>query len=374
MNTHEIAMHIQTHRAPAVLATLLEVEGHSYRKAGAMMLFYEGGTIGSLSPGCLESDLQLRTSDLWQKGTPEIVVYDMFSPDDLSWGEAVGCGGKIKVVLEPVQGDLYELMVYASKRLVVGETLVLIREAADKGYTYSLEQDNGRAHYQNKKYPKLSHLAKESLAAGRFSTASIDLVSFHTCLVPKPRLVIFGGGRDAVPVAELAVRVGFRIAVADWREGSVQNVFTGADRVICSPAEAAQRLGVDERDYVLICSHQLQRDRQFLESVIPLAPLYIGIVGSKARISLLLEEFEAPSSLHAPVGLPIGGEGPEEIAVSIVAEMIHIRRVGSRELPKGVKSLESSRDIFGGRAEQADGRVQGFTEIDTGGLTRERRA
>lgn len=374
MNTHEIAMHIQTHKAPAVLATLLEVEGHSYRKAGAMMLFYEGGTIGSLSPGCLESDLQLRTSEVWQKGAPEIVVYNMLSPDDLSWGEAVGCGGKIKVVLEPVQGELYELLVHASSRLAVGEALILFREAADKGYTYSLEQDNGRTHYQSKKYPKLSHLAKESLAAGRFSTASIELVSFHTCLVPKPRLVIFGGGRDAVPVAELADRVGFRIAVADWREGSLQNEFPCADRVICSPAEAVQRLDVDERDYVLICSHQLQRDRQFLESVIPLTPLYIGIVGSKARISLLLEGLVATSSLHAPVGLPIGGEGPEEIAVSIVAEMIQIRRAGSRELPKGVKSLESSRHIFGGRAEQADGRVQGFTEIDTGGLTRERRA
>lgn len=374
MNTHEIAMHIQAHKVPAVLVTLVEVEGHSYRKAGAVMLFFEGGTIGSLSPGCLESDLQLRTSEVWQKGVPEMVEYDMLSPDDLSWGEAVGCGGKIKVVLEPVQGELYELLVHASSRLAVGEALVLFREAADKGYTYRLEQDNGRTHSQGKKYPKLSHLAKESLAAGRFSTASAELIAFHTCLVPKPRLVIFGGGRDAIPVAELADRVGFRIVVADWREGSLQNEFSRADRVICSPAEAAQRLGVDERDYVLICSHQFQRDRQFLESVIPLTPLYIGIIGSKARISLLLEGLVAPTSLHAPVGLPIGGEGPEEIAVSIVAEMIQIRRAGSREQLKGVESLESSRYIFGSRTEQADGSIQGFTEIITGGLTRERRA
>lgn len=374
MNTHEIAKYIQTHKTPAVLATLIEVEGHSYRKPGAVMLFFEGGTIGSLSPGCLESDLQLRTSEIWERGLPEIVEYNMLSADDLSWGETVGCGGKIKVVLEPVQGKLYELLVQASDRLAAGERLVLFREAVERGFTYKLELDIDTSLSQHKKHPKLSHSVKESLMTGCFSTSQAELITFHTCLVPKPRLVIFGGGRDVVPIAELADRVGFRIVVADWREGSLQNDFPRAERIICSPTEVVQRLGVAERDYVLICSHQLGRDKQFLESVIPLAPLYIGIIGSKARIALLLEGLEAPVSLHAPVGLPIGGEGPEEIAVSIIAEIIQIRRAGLRELPKGVDSIESGRNIFGSRAEQADGRVQGFAEIIAGGLARERRA
>lgn len=374
MNTHEIAMHIQIHKAPAVLATLIEVEGHSYRKPGAVMLFFEGDTIGSLSPGCLESDLQLRTSEIWERGLPEIVEYNMLSPDDLSWGETVGCGGKIKVVLEPVQGTLYELLVQASDRMAAGERLILFREAAERGFSYRLELDADTSLSLNKKAPKLTHLAKENMEKGRFSTARAELIAFHTSFVPKPRLVIFGGGRDVAPIAELADRVGFRIVVADWREGSLQNEFPRAERVICSPIEVAKRLGIGQGDYVLICSHQLGRDRQFLKSVILLAPLYIGIIGSKARIALLLEGLEAPASLHAPVGLPIGGEGPEEIAVSIIAEIIQIRRVGSLEMPKGVDSIESSRNIFGSRAEQADGRVQGFTEIVAGGLARERRA
>lgn len=168
MNTHEIAMHIQTHQAPAVLATLIEVEGHSYRKAGAVMLFFEEGTIGSLSPGCLENDLQLRTSEIWERGLPEIVEYNMLSPDDLSWGEVVGCGGKIKVVLEPVQGQLYKLLVQASDRLARGEKLILFREAVEKGFIYKLELDPDIVLPQSKKHPKLSHSAKESLAAGRF--------------------------------------------------------------------------------------------------------------------------------------------------------------------------------------------------------------
>lgn len=374
MNTHDIAMHIQRNHAPAVLATLIEVEGHSYRKAGAVMLFFEGGTLGSLSPGCLESDLQLRTAEVWERGMPETVEYDMLSPDDLSWGEAVGCGGKIKVVLEPVKWELRKLMVDVSDRLSSGENLFLIRNVADTGYTYSLRSDSGDTLPQSVGATKLSHEAKENLAAGKFWAASSELTAFCTLFVPKPRLVIFGGGNDARPVAELAARVGFRIAVADWREGSLKNEFPGADRVICSPDDVVFRLGIGPGDYVLICSHQFQRDRQFLEKVIPQAPFYIGIIGSKARISLLLEGLVVPNSLHAPVGLPIGGEGPEEIAVSIIAEIIQIRRASSQKQPKGVENNESCRYISGSRTEQADGSVQSFAEVITGSLSRKRRA
>lgn len=374
MEIHDIVMHIHRNNLPAVLATLIEVEGHSYRKAGAVMLFFEGGTLGSLSPGCLESDLQLRTTEVWERGIPEMVEYDMLSPDDFSWGEAVGCGGKIKVVLEPVKGELYKVLQNVNNRLDQGEDLVLFREVAGERYAYTLESGGGNQLPQCENNARLSHQTKESLAEGKFKTTSSGLVAFRTLFVPKPRLVIFGGGHDAGPVAEFASRVGFRIAVADWREGSLQIAFPGAERLICSPADAVLRLGVGRGDYVLICSHQFQRDRQFLEKVIPQAPHYIGIIGSKARISLLLEGLDTPESLHAPVGLSIGGEGPEEIAVSIVAELISIRRAYLQQQPKGVENDESSRYISGSRAEQADGSVQSFTEAISGSLSRERRA
>lgn len=374
MDIHDIVTHIHRNNTPAVLATLIEVEGHSYRKAGAVMLFFEGGTLGSLSPGCLESDLQLRTTEVWERGIPEMVEYDMLSPDDFSWGEAIGCGGKIKVVLEPVKGELYKILQDVYDRMDKGEDLVLFRETADEGYSYSLESGGVNTFQQCENNTRLSQRTKEDLASRKFKTASPELVAFRTLFVPKPRLVIFGGGQDAGPVVEFATRVGFRIAVADWREGSLQTLFPGAERLICSPGEAVLRLGVGRGDYVLICSHQFQRDRQFLEKVIPQAPHYIGIIGSKARISLLLEGLDTPESLHAPVGLPIGGEGPEEIAVSIVAELISIRRASLQRISKGVENDESSRYISGSGAEQANGSIQSLTEVVPGNLSRERRA
>ncbi|MFD1775614.1 XdhC family protein [Paenibacillus rhizophilus] len=354
MSAYDIAAHIKRNDLPAVLATLISVEGHSYRKAGSAMLFHDGGTIGSLSPGCLESDLQLRTGEVWDSGMPETVEYDMLSPDDFSWGEAVGCGGKIKVVLEPVKDDLRKLLVEAHDRMASGQSAILRRSRAGGSYAYSLEPAAG---------------AQETQSAGGGSEAS-----FITLLVPKPRLILFGPGHDSRPIADLAFRTGFRIAVADWREASVKNELPAEERVICSPQEAAERLRIGRNDYVLICSHQFQRDRMFLERVIEHEPHYIGIIGSTARIGLLLEGLGVPETLHAPVGLPIRGEGPEEIAVSIVAEMIQVRRAGSRKQPKGADNVESSRNLPGGRAEQQDGHPQGFSETDAGRRAWERRA
>ncbi|WP_052087780.1 XdhC family protein [Paenibacillus wynnii] len=352
MDIHDIVMHIKNNDSPAVLASLIGVEGHSYRKAGAVMLFVENGSMGSLSPGCLESDLQLRTSDIWASGQPEIVEYDMLSPDDFSWGEAVGCGGKIKVVLEPVKGELKQILLVANERMARGESLILLRElTSEGGYSYELEP---------------GMIARPG--------PHTDSSAFSTLLQPKPRLVIFGGGHDAGPIAALAAKVGFRIAIADWREGALTNEFPGAERVICPPVEAASRLGVSCVDYVLICSHQFQRDRYFLEGVLPLDPHYIGVIGSAVRINLLLEGLEVPPSLHAPVGISIGGEGPEEIAVSIVAEMIQIRRAGSRKLAKGGDHFESSRYLPSSRTKQTNGSLQGFFEAVPGDFTRERRA
>lgn len=360
MSAYEIAAYIRNHDLPAVLATLINVEGHSYRKPGAVMLFHEGGTLGSLSPGCLESDLQLRTEEIWESGRPETVEYDMRSSDDFSWGEAVGCGGKIKVVLEPVRGDLRRLLAEASTQMDGGKSLLLRRSRTPGGYAYSLEE--------------ASSVPQKRQGQRQYGRSDGDEAAFATPLVPKPRLVLFGAGQDSRPVAELASRSGFRIAAADWRQGPLMGGFPAGERALCLPEEAPERLNIGSGDYVLICSHQLQRDRRFLERVIPRRPKYIGIIGSKARIGLLLDGLEKPESLHAPVGLPIGADGPEEIAVSIVAELIQVRRADNRLKQKGDDRVENCRNLFGGRAEHSDGGVQSFKEAVAGRRPRERRA
>ncbi|MGG6309663.1 XdhC family protein [Paenibacillus macerans] len=349
MSMYDIAAYIKDHELPAVLATLIRVEGHSYRKPGASMLFTEGGSIGSLSPGCLEQDLRLRTEGIWMSGRPMTVEYDMLSPDDMSWGEAVGCGGNIRIVMEPVEGELRKLLTEAHDHMLRGKSLLLRRFQDGAGYAYRLEE----------------FVLQEQQPAHKLRSQLLQMfadASFATLLTPKPRLVLFGAGRDGRSVAELASRAGFRVAVADWREAGLESGFPAEESVVCPPDEAPRWLNITGADYVLICSHSFRRDRQFLECVLDRGPRYLGVIGSRARIALLLEGLEPPESLHAPAGLALGGEGPEEIAVSIVAELIRAKRAKARYAisKEGGNENEDCRDLFGGGFRQPDGRLQGF--------------
>ncbi|SET92256.1 XdhC family protein [Paenibacillus sp. NFR01] len=373
MNDDEIVRYIQMHDAPAVLASLVATEGHSYRKRGAAMLFFEGGALGSLSPGCLESDLALRLPEVWASGAPERVEYDMRTPDDFAWGEAVGCGGKLTVMLEPVKGELRKVLLEAAEWLGNGDAVMLERSVSGWRYEYRLTSGAPEA-------AAAAGVVRAATAAmvppetEEVPGADAVLPVFATRFAPKPRLILFGGGLDAVPIAELAARSGFRVVWNDWREGAAAEGIYAAERVICHPNEAAAKLAIGGGDYVLVCSHQTQRDRQFLKGALAAAPRYIGIVGSRARIALLLEGMETPASVHAPVGLAIGAEGPEEIAVSIIAEMIQERRKRAKPLVKGEECDENSRDLSGGGPEPSHGRIQSIADAARGGAARKRRA
>ncbi|MBW4838276.1 MAG: XdhC family protein, partial [Paenibacillaceae bacterium] len=231
-----------------------------------------------------------------------------------------------------------DLLRMAKRRMDAGQSLVLRRIRQARGYTYAYR-----------------------LEEGEWLQQKTEDEVFATPLVPKPRLVLFGAGSDSGAIAELAARAGFRIAVADWREARLQGGFPAQESVLCPPGEAPRQLDISIRDYVLICSHSFLRDREFLEQVLPLRPRYLGIVGSKARIARLTEALEWPEglSLHAPAGLAIGGEGPEEIAVSIVAELIREKRAGILSTwNEGGFCDEGLRDLSGSGEGQSDGRLQ----------------
>ncbi|MBD2844122.1 XdhC family protein [Paenibacillus sp. IB182496] len=291
---------------PAVLATIIRVEGHAYRKAGAAMLFAgEEERVGSISPGCLEADLQLRAADVWREGVSETAVYDASDADDLSWGEASGCGGTIHVLLEPVKGIFRDLLCVIHDRLQRGQTSWLYRLQGESGLRYRLSGD----------------------AELRDAAEGDGEVLLALRIAPPPRLVLFGAGEDVRPIASLAARTGFRIAVADWRERlAAREHFPGAHIVSGEMEELVRELAIGPQDYVLVCSHQLQRDQSFLAAALEAGPHYVGVIGSRARARRLREALGSPPALRGPVGVDIGAEGAEEIAVSIVADLIRARR------------------------------------------------
>ncbi|WP_223829933.1 XdhC family protein [Paenibacillus arenilitoris] len=343
MDMHEVLEAVSAEARPSVLATIVCAEGHSYRKSGAAILLrLGGGQVGAISPGCLEQDLIERAPDVWTSGKHAFVDYNMNPDEDAIWGEAVGCGGKMRLLLEPVDGKLRSLLLEIRERNAQGESIRLTRSWDDERIEYSLdgaETDGG--------------------AAGGDSPGDRRLHRMSVAFDPKPRLVVFGAGQDAEAILSLAGRIGFRPVLADWRPALCSRErFPGADIVVGDPGKIVKQTGLCAEDYLIVCSHNLRQDKEMIRLALPLQLAYIGVMGSKKRIRMLFETFLIPSNVKAPIGLAIGADGPIEIAVSVAAELVAVRAerraLSDREAVNDVRSGT----LFGGGAERKDGDAQ----------------
>ncbi|CAJ1315642.1 XdhC family protein [Paenibacillus nuruki] len=305
--------HIRT-----VLATVVHVEGHAYRKEGvSMILTADGQQFGSISPGCLESDLVARVDAVWNSLQVCVVEYDMRPADDLSWGENIGCGGLLNILLEPVRGSFLNVITELHTRLDQGENVVLTR---------SFQNNGDQIDYQLSHQPlMLAHNA--DLSTVQVPSSQKEQYTFVRTYRPKPRLILIGAGDDSKLVHSLAQVAGFDVVIGDWREGLCTNErFPGATCVVGFPQSLYEQIQPGEQDYVILMSHNFPREREWIELMIDQDCAYLGIMGSKERTRRLMDQLPAYANLHSPVGLSIGADGPDEIAISIVAELIAVKR------------------------------------------------
>ncbi|MGO4731251.1 XdhC family protein [Paenibacillus sp. 2KB_22] len=423
MEMHDLCT-IAAREMRCLLATAIKVEGHAYRKQGVSMLLTEEGQMyGSISPGCLESDLQARVSHVLDTKQMEFVEYDMRPEDDLSWGETIGCGGLVVVLLEPVCGELRSTLQKMHECLQSGAATALTRTFQDdytrvqyewkrigtteKGHQPvlrpSLVPPHDRVAYYNltslqvdvqhssgnikhehtaltqhsRDIPRLtlvpervpatsngSHSTTPSGDSQHISEADIptnDAISTNpwdlpqqltSQYTPKPRLIIIGAGNDVIPVARLARSAGFRVVVADWRESlSTSERFPETELVLGFPCEIMPLLKVTKGDYLILMSHNFPRERELLEMLVDCEYAYLGIMGSKTRTARLLDGLPPLKYVHSPVGLSIGADGPEQIAISIAAELIACKHK--------VSSLSSEVGQKGSVAHANDGHSSG---------------
>lgn len=319
-----------------VLATVIHVDGSAYRKEGACMLFREDGTqIGLLSAGCLEADVAVRVHDVRRKGTSETIVFDMRVEDDLSWGQGAGCNGAVHVLLEPIDKHLQKHLKAVKSYLDCGVEVTTFKKLNDAGAVsdYLFFAGGHTFGEWSDDVPEGIHCYRNQKSGICFASEISAHIYIHT-IWPKPRVIVFGAGMDVMPLVRLAAQSGFYTIVSDWRPALCSRVnFPDADELIVAfPEEAFQYISFTPRDFILILTHQFQRDQQVLQYFLTKQVRYIGVLGSKARTQRLLGGSDLPPVVKSPVGLSIGAEGPEEIAVSIVAELISLQRVNS---PKG---------------------------------------
>lgn len=327
---------------PLVLASVYETEGSTYSKAGAQMLInLEGDFQGMLSGGCLEGDLAERARTVLETGTPQSVTYDLGQNDEELWGLGVGCDGLMRIFLQSVtpanQYEPFATMCKAYDGLTeqVAAT-VLESDIAGMAAGASMVTINGEDAFCNIDAQYAQAVRAEALAtmsSGRSKTGNLatddgSAKILYSVLRPPPRILVLGAGLDAQPVVRLASELGWRVTVQDHRPAYIESGdFSVAERVHCLPvAEVAARLQLDEFAAVIVMSHHLASDRQYLKQLADTDIAYIGLLGPKDRRRRLLEEIgdaavRLAPRLHGPAGLDIGGRGPASIALSIVAEM-----------------------------------------------------
>ena len=334
-------------RRPAVLATVVRVEGSAYRRPGARMLISEDGrTAGMVSGGCLETDLADRAQAVLRQGGSQTVVYDMRSPDDIVWGLGLGCDGEIRVLLEALDPESppswctfatrsRERRGYAAIATVFdapGPARIGRRCWADDQGNHGATPDGEELD------APMMRSVKASLAEKRSRTETWDMVDgAYVGLVeivrPRVQLCLFGGGADATPLVEQAAALDWRVRLFDHREPFADpDRFPRANEVRCVDYSSFDfsQLDIDGRTALLLLTHHFLHDRALLERLLEFPAGYLGVLGPRRRLERLLEELasdgiepsaDARERLHGPVGLDIGSETPEEIALSALSEI-----------------------------------------------------
>lgn len=332
----------------AMLATIVELSGSHYRHPGARMLICsDGRKAGAICGGCLEAELIRRVESIAESGKTSVIRYNTSSDHDIILGTGMGCGGTVSILLEPAFGANVRFLVSALDQCMTtggSERLATVYEAAESVNTQLGDRVrlNERGEYSGSlSDDRLRDAVLDSLralppGAGHQNVtwqapgASVKLLIER--ILPPIRLILFGAGDGAIPVFNLAHALGWQVTVVDARTAyaSVER-FPGATEIIhAHPEDISGLLTLRCFDAAVVMTHNFHRDYESLKRLLPAPIRYIGLLGAKTRLDKLLRNLALAginlslqdlNRLHAPVGLNICADGPEEIALSIVAEI-----------------------------------------------------
>jgi len=323
------------------LATVVAVEGSSYRKPGARMLVTRGGRrAGTVSGGCLEAEIQKKAWWLTESG-PVVQRYTSFYDEDSEMPYGLGCGGTIHVLLE--RGEAADRVLSALDRSAnLRQPMVIVsgihpQDCGQIGTRFVLSADGELLPGSGDGVEAVA-LAKRALAERK---SLWEGGFFAEYLPPRVGLLVVGAGDDALPLVEFAGQLGWHTTVVDGRSQlATRERFPMADRVLAGKSMSSLvpgELTVTDRDAVVILTHSYEQDRAALKALLPNAVGYLGLLGPRQRTERLLGEVapelrltveECRPRLHSPVGLNIGAKDPVSIALAIVAEIYSVMERG----------------------------------------------
>ena len=327
------------------VATVVTLEGSSYRRPGARMLLTAGGQrAGTISGGCLEAEVAKKAWWLTERGAA-VQRYSSFFDDDGDVPYGLGCGGAILVLLErgrpaiqalealrrSVEERTAQVVVANIGKTCPGTALVVNEtgdEAGDEAGATVWSREVAQGADATSDGPA-SELARAALAA---RASQWDGEWFAEFIVPPPAVFVFGAGDDAQPLVEFAWDLGWHVTVADGRShlARAERFPRAANVKTLAEALAEPPNGPGPRDAAVIMTHSYTQDREILRALLPRELRYLGILGPRLRTEHLVKAIapelginveECLARLHAPVGLDLGGHSPTTIALSIAAEL-----------------------------------------------------
>ena len=315
----------------AALATVVRVRGSAYRHEGAKMLVAEdGSTVGNVSGGCLEADVKEVALQVLKSGTPEVRSWCAGSDEIAAWDLGVGCEGEVEVLIE-VAAEARE----HERALLDGTAPFAICVVRDvPGKRLVVTQGASHATLGN---PKLDaavvQLARGELRSGDSGTHDVGGKDvFIDVMIPPPQLVIVSAGDDSRPLARLAAEIGFRVIVADQRPAllTAERFPRAAALIVTRPEHLTDRVEFGHETYAVVMTHNYAHDRDFLRALLATDAVYLGVLGPRSRTDRILSELAATSQvddkrIYGPIGLDIGTDGAEQVALSALAEILAVR-------------------------------------------------
>ena len=325
------------------LATVIQTWGSSPRRAGAKMALTPDGNIaGSVSGGCVEGAVFDAGVDVLKSNRPRLLHFGV--ADETAWEVGLACGGSIDIFVEPLDSEIFRPL----RSILLDETsavLVTVVKGSDDilGREILVREDgNVTGTISDELNDQAAKLARETLSHGSSRRAMLkeDVEVFLEVIAPPPTLIAVGGVHITIALMALAKTLGYRTIVVDPRSafGNVAR-FPDADQLIqLWPDDAFQQVPITRSTAIAMLTHDPKLDDPALKIALPSAAFYVGALGSKTtqakRRQRLLEDGlteEQMNRLHGPIGLKIGAGTPEEIAISIMAEIVAARNSQGQE-------------------------------------------
>lgn len=329
----------------AAVATVVQVRGSSYRSPGARMLITDDGRwVGSISGGCLEGDALRQARQVMIDKIPQTVTYDTREGSNQNLGIGLGCNGVIDVLIEPIDTQdsfatisLFKTLADSERPSAMatvfrgpnGETGNKLLYRAESPALGNVQDTRLRGKLEQ----DLQNVLDERISQARsYEVDGFSYDVFVELVQPSVSLIIFGGGVDARPVSALAKTLGWDVTVTDECVAHIAPLFfPTADKLsLCQRTYIDRDFNISRNTACVLMSHNYEYDRDVLKKLLKTATPFIGILGPRKRFDKMLAEYAGSglslseddfARIHSPVGLDIGAEAADEIAVAIIAEI-----------------------------------------------------